>query len=404
MNLLGKFKNNVIPIVGISSLIYYGIQTYRNTPYVNKQELDNILNDVYYGKNHRWAIVTQPSIHSNRYTFSQYSGLLIRESDYFDNSKINKSIDDYVSGKYYDYSSMETTKIKNFADFAGSITKYNFPYIRIIVNENDCPIPIQNNESRIISTYSFLDEAMYSHVADTNPRCFMHSIDLRNCQDINSQELENLINQSQDNVKVLVTNQKKAGKDMTEKFKQKYDKIIFVGKFDTNIVANMQNVFGTEYVTHMNKDMDNVIDKLYEHNPKLFIEKITPADTIDKITDEHTYGKVAFVSADTDFGNRLPIASGGNYMLNIYSYDMNDKKYIEIINKFVDTLVKNDVKSVVFTCCHSNTRGPYLASLFKEICREKYTDFNIYVMHPGVCRVHDPKYNNAKTTRCTSLD
>ena len=75
-----------------------------------------------------------------------------------------------------------------------------------------------------------------------------------------------------------------------------------------------------------------------------------------------------------------------------------------ITNKFIGTLVKNEVNSVVFTCCHSNSRGPYLASLFKEQCRAKRIDFNIYVMHPGVCRIHDPKYNNAKTTRCISLE
>jgi hypothetical protein len=131
MHFLHKLKNNIIPMVGISSLIMYGIQSYRHTQYANKlelsKELNNILNEVYYGKDHRWAIVTRPSVHSNRYTFSPYSGHLIRESEYFDNNKINKSINDYVSGKYYDYSSMETSQIKNFAGFADSITKYNFP-------------------------------------------------------------------------------------------------------------------------------------------------------------------------------------------------------------------------------------------------------------------------------------
>lgn len=396
---LNKIKSNIVPILGISGTIMYGIYTQYHKYSIDKQ-LDNILNEVYYGKNHRWAIVTKSSTQKDRYRFSPYSGKIHTDSFYFDNNQINKSIDDYLYGKYYEYSSMETSEIKNFTDFSESITKHKFPHIRVIINENDCPETIKN---RSITTYQFLSEAIDSHLVDSNPKYFIHSIDLRECHDINSQELENIINNSPNNVKVLLANQKQAGKDTIDKFKKNYDKIIFVGEYDVNIVTNMQNAFGTEYITHISKNINNVLDKLYEHNPKLFVHKISQGDTIDKITNEEKYGKVAFVSADTEFGYRLPEASGGNYMLNICDINLDNKEYIEITNKFIDTLVKNDVKSVVFTCCHSNTRGPFFASLFKEQCRSKTIDFNIYLMYPGVGRIHDSKYKNAKNVYCTKL-
>lgn len=44
------------------------------------------------------------------------------------------------------------------------------------------------------------------------------------------------------------------------------------------------------------------------------------------ISNEDIYGKVAFVSADIEYGCSLPHASGGNYVFNIYDVDKYNKK------------------------------------------------------------------------------
>jgi hypothetical protein len=331
----------------------------------------------------------------------------------FDNDYINKKIHDYLYGKYYPYSSMKTTLINNdnysMEKLSKAIKQYNVPHVRILINENQCSETLlnnMNNKDKIITFSNFLDEALNSHVCDRNPKHAIHSIDLRECQ-IDNKEFENIINNSSEKVKILITNSETSGKHTEKYLKDNFDELIFLGKHDEKIINKMRKILGNDYVVAKYQDIDNIEKQLYNHNPKLFIKTITQGETIDLISNEEKYGKVAFVSADVEFGDRLPEASGGNYCYNIYDLQtstFSNLKDNKITSKFFDMMVENKVDSVIFTCCHSNSRGPYFAQLFMNQCREKNHQLNIYVMYPGVGRIHDDKYKNRDYVEAIDLD
>jgi len=409
-------------ITATSCMVGAGIGYYKYKKNQDKIYYDTLLNDVYFGKSHRHPIIInnyQYDISNDDqfknirlYTFSPSSSIIYQTMRHFDENYINNELYKYLYGKYYLYSSMETTKITDdnpIKNLSNAITKYDVPHIRIIINENQCSETLLtniNNTNRITTTSNFLNEAVDSHLSEKNKKYAIHSIDLRECQTIDSKELENVINNSSEKVKILITNSKTMGKHTEKYLKDNFDELIFLGKHDEKIIENMRNVLGNDYVITKYPNIDNISKKLYNHNPKLFIKTITQGETIDMITNEEKYGKVAFVSADVEFGDRLPKASGGNYSYNIYDiqYTFSNLKDNKITSEFFDMMVEKKVDSVIFTCNHSRSRGPYFAQLFMNQCREKNHQFNIYIMYPGVGRIHDEKYNNAHKVDTIDLD
>jgi hypothetical protein len=388
VNQLNRLKN-------FSNIISY------NKYQQHTKELSITLDKYYYRKDYKHVIITEDfqkfkyNPFRCRNTFNIYDNLI-----YFDNQKINKIIDTYLYGNLNKHSSINTIKLSD-------IQNINTNKTYILINENQCPRDIRGNKNIHISTKAFLDSATLSYAYQDLHKYSFNVIDLR---EFSSSDIEHCvlsIMTTLDNYNFLLTNQNTPGNDIKTYFQNSIDKIIFIGKNNNDIVKNMQNVFDNQFVIHENPNIKNVLDILHLEKPNLFIKDITQLKTIEMISNPHIYGKVAYVSADGDYGYIQPIASGGNYLhdINIQNIDVSIESNLNFTYRLLDLLIENDVKSVIFSCFNSNTRGPYLANLFLNSCRKQNKqNFKIYVMYPGAGHRHICKeFNNAPKTTAVKI-
>jgi hypothetical protein len=394
-------KKIVVPLSIVASvgIAYY----YSKNTSISSTELQPIIDNTYYNNynTHKRAIITE-SFQYGSYndkniinTFSPFSGLVSYYSLYFDQQKLDAKIHDYLYGTYIKYSSTRVFNPKHISDISSILTGFQkIPHKWILVNSKLCPAIFTKYPSQITTSYyDFFNDAINSHAFDTTPEHNMLVIDTRNSDKIWRNGLpENL----PEDVKILITDQDNPGHDLKNKFPKHIDELCFVGQYDQMIIKNMQKAFGSNYITTQQPNIENLLDKLVQYKPSLFVKKISQDTTIDMITDTDTYGSVAFISAHAETIIGLPKASGGNYIFVVNESDLFNPTDKKTIHAFIDHLISKNITSIIFTCCHSNTRGPMLSKLFADCVREKKLEFNMFLMFPGIGRISSIKYKKAE--------
>jgi hypothetical protein len=350
-----------------------------------QDEMKNILitlNKYYYGKNNKYVIITEDSKEKliiNPFRFNDNSFNMYYNLFYFDNKKLNETIDDYLYGNFKNNSSIQIIKPNNISELNNVLNSNHsnsfFKYI--LINEKQSSKSIVENKE--ISTKIFLDNVLLSYTNEGHYKNSITLIDVRNSKiSLENINLENIYQNNFDKWKFVITNRSMTGNDLEMYIKEFVDKIIIIGKYDENIIKNMINIFGNDFVIHENRDYIDVLDKMYLHFPELFVKKISQLETINMISNPNIYGKIAYISADDEYGNIQPIASGGNY-IHYINYIDSQNRILKLLNK----LIENNVNSGIFSCFNSNTRGVYLANLFLNVSRKENIKFNVYLMYPG---------------------
>uniref|UniRef100_A0A6C0E893 Rhodanese domain-containing protein n=1 Tax=viral metagenome TaxID=1070528 RepID=A0A6C0E893_9ZZZZ len=404
------FKNiATITVASYSLITSYNLLKKYDDDIKTKKDLQVIIDKLYYDnyKNHKRALITQPfhNLSNNAEniinTFSPISTIVLRHSLFFNQQKINSHIHKYLYGDFSKQSSTKTFNVTDTSTLSQLFdTHKDTQHKYVLINSKQCP-SVQTKYPTQITTswFNFSNSLIFSHAYHEDPQYDVLVIDTRNFE-WNNKEIPSDLPKD---VKFLISDQDNPGHDLKHIFTPYADELCFIGDYDQETITNMQTAFGSDYVTVQYPHITNVLDNILKYNPNLLVKKITQDETIDMISNPDKFGLTAFVSGDTCSSRNLPTASGGCYMYEINNFGPYNTQDKHITHSLIDHLLEKNVKSVVFTCEHSRSRGPHFSKLFQECLREKNISFNIFLMYPGVGRISSKKYEDAPTTETINL-